>query len=1321
MATSAGLAPMPPFDPDTALGADVSCRWKVWLEDFETFLVASDINDDKRKRALLLYQAGSRVREIFRHLDNTGEDYKSACEKLTAHFQPQKNRIFEVYTFRQAIQGSGESIDQFHTRLRSLAQNCEFHDPDFEIQMQIVIGGKSSRLRKLALRDPDFKLSDMLIAGRREESSSFQAAQIEHRIEQNSLHSEKLNKISSNKFESRPRPKHCFNCGGEYPHTSVCPAKGKTCKACGKDNHFAKYCRSKQKSFQPINPLETAPDQGQPSDSESSSDSHYCYSTEHQNPVPKSTQPKANIFIEGQRIPMTVDTGATINVIDWETFKKINSVHLEPTTVKAFAFNSSEPVKLAGKFETVLETQKRYAVATVYVTQGKGGCLLSATSAQELGLVTLHLNNISTHQPNLAIDDIPIQRLIEKHTQLFEGLGKLKGKQIELVIDENVTPVMQPLRRIPFHARKKLEDALAELIAKDIIETVPDNDKAEWVSPVVLVPKPNDTVRLCIDMRVANQAIKRTRHPIPTRQDIALSLNGATVFSKLDLNEAYHQLELSSPSRHITTFNTHIGLYRYKRLNYGTNAAAELFQHALTEVLQGLSNVQNIADDIIVYGKTRAEHDEALAACLQKLEHNGFTLNFKKCRFLKSNLKFFGQIYSKDGVQADPDKINAFLNTPTPNTVSEVRSLLGMANYCSQFIPNFATITEPLRQLTKKGTAFLWNGSHQQAYDQLKAALTNSPVMSYFDTSKDTLLYVDASPVGISAILAQRDPDTLGEHVVCYGSRALTDVEKRYSQTEKEGLAIVWGIEHFHLYLFGKSFTLFTDHRALELIYNNPTSKPPARIERWLLRLQQYQFHVTYKPGSSNPADFMSRHPVQTLSEKVNIADEYVNAITSYALPNPQYISLKELQDATNDDAHLQAVRNALKTDLWNTDLTKAFGQIRHEITDDHSSQLLLRGTRIIIPTSLQKRIVKLSHLGHPGVAKTKALLREHVWFPHMDAAVEEEVRNCLSCQSMTRGNSPEPLQSRQMPDGPWQTVHVDFFGPLPNNIYCLVFIDSYSRYPEVEFVSSTSARAVIPVFDSIFARHGLPYKIVSDNGPPFQSEELRRYMGLLDIKHEHSTPLWPQGNSDVESFMRPLKKALTIANIERRPMQQELSKFLLSYRNSPHSTTGVPPSQLLFNRKIRGSLPQLNPGAKVIHKHKLAQEANQREKEKSRTYANRRRNVKSSNINIGDTVMVKETERRKLTPKFKIIPYIVIRKDGTKITAENEHHTITRNSSFFKKIPNRKYEDIDDDDDEYKIVRNMEKNGDIVRRSTRIRMPPEHYGNPVDSSAIRF
>ena len=509
--------------------------------------------------------------------------------------------------------------------------------------------------------------------------------------------------------------------------------------------------------------------------------------------------------------------------------------------LKHFAYNAKNPVKFAGKFEAIIETRKRVAVATIYVAKTpNSGNLISSTTAQDLGLISLHINKITESK------DTKINKIIAKHSKVISGLGKLKGKQIKLSIDQTQSPKAQPQRRIPYHIREKVESALEELENNDIIERVPENQPTPWVSPIVVVPKKDGNVRLCVDMRMANGAIKRVRHPIPTVEDISLELNGAQWFSKLDLSQAYHQLELDEGSRYITTFSTHVGLFRYKRLNYGTNAAAEIVQFTLQQQLQGLTGVRHIADGTIVYGMTRQEHD-IIDKCLQRLFDRGLRLNQEKCSFLSRTLKFFGQIFSANGTQPDPVRVKDLQDAPKPTSVHDVRSLLGMANYSARYIDNFATITAPLRDLTKKNTKFEWNEIHQQAFDKLTTALLSAQCMAYFDTQKDTYITVDASPVGISAILSQKTTGQNDDKVISYACRALTQVERRYSQTEKEALSIVWGVEHFHLYLYGKEFTLITDHKPLEVIYGTKKATSSAHIERWVLRLLPYSFKVVYR------------------------------------------------------------------------------------------------------------------------------------------------------------------------------------------------------------------------------------------------------------------------------------------------------------------------------------------------------------------------------------------------------------------------------------------------------------------------------------------
>ena len=1134
MMSSISLHPMPEFNPDTEVGASLAALGKTWLADFDMFLAASGITDATRKRALLLYQAGARVREIFAQLDDTGnvDAFDTAKQKLTAYFEPQKNRRYDVYIFRKAFQGPNETLDQYYTRLRTLADPCEFADLDFELEEQIIIGGLSSRIRKQALRDPKYDLKAMLLDGRRDEMSRFQSKEIEGKPE----FREETNQVSV-------VARKCRNCGGTHNHYSPCPAQGLECHHCGKPIHFAKVCRGKSKAGRkPTKPPHRKPARAQSrttlkplthSDSDSDSE-EYLYPVQSK----QTARPHAKITVSGHSFDIMVDTGASINVIDRSSFSHMSDVALAHTKTKAFAYNSSQPVHFVGKFQALVQTKKRYTVATFFVVNDENsGNLMSAHTAQELGLISLHLNAVSVKaalrdNPLLPVTkDKALSEILAQHKEVFHGLGKLKEKKIVLNIDETVQPTVEPQRCVPYHIREKVKVAVKELEKDGVIEKVPPTQATPWISAIVEVPKRDGSVRICVDMRKANKAIKRVRYLIPTVDKISQELNGAKFFSKLDLAQAYHQLELDEKCRFITTFSTLIGLYRYKRLNFGTNAAAEIFQHTLQTALHSLPGVRNLADDIIIFGKTRNDHDQALLSCLRRLSDNGLTLNAAKCKFLTPSLSFFDQIVSAKGTQPDPARISDLQNAQTPQNVHEVRSFLGMTNYSSRYIPDYATITDPLRALTKKDVRFRWTAAQQEAFDHLKIALTHAPVMHYFDTTKETTLTVDASPVGISVILSQKDDRSNDSHTIPYASRALTQVEQRYSQTEKEALSIVWAVEYFHLYLYGCSFTLTTDHKPLEVIYGNASSKPSARIERWVLRLQPYNFSVVYKPGKDNSADFLSRHPTfESVSKHANMADEYVNLLTLAAVPKA--MTMREIQTATNTDKILQSLRAAIRCNMWDSDLVKPYKNIKEELTVTMQN-VILRGSRIIIPESLQQRAIDLAHDTHQGLVKTKALLREKVWFPGIDRMVKETIDNCIACQATCRPNPPEPLQMSDMPQGPWQKVHADFYGPLPSGEHLLVIVGLYSRYPEVEIVRSTKASCVIPKFDKIFSTHGIPISMSTDNGPPFNSAEYSRYLKALGINEDHSTPKWPQGNAEVERCNQPLNRALTTATLE--------------------------------------------------------------------------------------------------------------------------------------------------------------------------------------------
>ena len=402
-----------------------------------------------------------------------------------------------------------------------------------------------------------------------------------------------------------------------------------------------------------------------------------------------------------------------------------------------------------------------HKLSTIHVLQGSHGSLLSYKTTINLGILDLYVYHIA----DTSADH---EQLVHQYPNLFHGIGKLQGVEVALHIDPTITPVAQQARRIPFHLHKKVEEELEHLEQHGIIEKV--DGPTPWVSPLVLIPKKNGDVRICVDMRMVNKAINRERHPTPTVDDLIHILNGAMMFSKLDLRAGYHQLVLAPESRYITTFATHKGLCRYTRLNFRTNLASEIFQKVINEQICDISGTLNISDDVIVFGKTQAEHDAALTAVFRKFSEVNLTLNRKKCEFNKKSITFFGFVFSGKGILLDPKKVEAIKNAQPPTMTSGVRSFLGMATYCAKFIPNFSDISEPLRELTKKDVQFQWLEQHEQSFNKIKELLTSAKVMAYFDPNKQTELVTDTSPSGLSAILMQKTPDQEDGRVVAYAS-----------------------------------------------------------------------------------------------------------------------------------------------------------------------------------------------------------------------------------------------------------------------------------------------------------------------------------------------------------------------------------------------------------------------------------------------------------------------------------------------------------------------------------------------------------------------
>ena len=405
-----------------------------------------------------------------------------------------------------------------------------------------------------------------------------------------------------------------------------------------------------------------------------------------------------------------------------------------------------------GQFHSEVSVSKAN-VAANFIVVDSGRCYLGYSTATDLGILRVDpMGTLGTGNCN-TVDDTLLGELKAKYPSVFQGIGKLKDYRLKLHIDPSVTPVVQKMRRVPFSIKDKVTTKVNELLEKDIIEKV--EGPTVWVSPVVVAPKPSGDIRLCVDMRRANEAIIWERLPIPTIDEVLESLNGSGVFSKLDLRWGFHQIELDPESRDITAFATHDGIFRYKRLSFGVNAAPEKYQHIITQSMAGLQGVANIADDLIVHGRDTEEHDKNLHGVLQRLSEKQLTLNAEKCTFRMSKVVFMDLLLSKHGVGPTKEKVRAIAEASQPQTPSEVRSFLGLIGFSARFIPDFATTADPLRKLARKGEPFVWGVKQEQSFQRLKSQVASAPALAYFDKDMPTRAIADASPVGLGAVLVQ--------------------------------------------------------------------------------------------------------------------------------------------------------------------------------------------------------------------------------------------------------------------------------------------------------------------------------------------------------------------------------------------------------------------------------------------------------------------------------------------------------------------------------------------------------------------------------------
>ena len=707
-------------------------------------------------------------------------------------------------------------------------------------------------------------------------------------------------------------------------------------------------------------------------------------------------------------------------------------------------------------------------------------------------------------------------------------------------------------------------------------------------------------------------------------------------------------------------------------------------------MLDGLEGIVQIKDDVVVHGKGQ-QHDIRLRLVLERFRKYNVTLRPEKCKFGRPEVLWFGNIYSRQGMSPDPTKVKIIKDWPAPEDKSAVKSFLQTVQFCSTYMrmgagETYSDVTKPLRRLTQHGVRFKWDQECQDCFEKLKVTLCSDTVMVNYDTSRSTRLYVDHGPDGVAACVTQRY-DVPGKREpewrpVTHTSRALKAAEKSYSKVEGESLGVLSGIMTNKMYLYGTKFEVVVDHRPLVSFYNSKNRSAPVRVDRHRSKLLGFRFKVKYEPGSSNPCDYGSRHSVpdrkHTRQEREELGIEDEEEDSEFAVNRliednlPEAVTKEMLQQAVKDDKELRTVFEDVRVGKMSPTTTASYySKVFEELTAWDG--VLLKGEQLVIPPSLQADVIALAHEGHGGgEGLTIRLLRERVWFPRLARLTKEYVASCHPCTASVPGNAPAPITTRPMPEGPWLEVAVDFKGPIggPRGFYLHTVIDTYSRYPEVAVVSSTSFDKLKPKLDETWARHGYPEKVIHDGGPPYNSHEWRKYAKRSGFISDLCTPEHPQSNGLVEKFNASLVKVTHAALAEKRDPKEAVQKFLMMYRSTPHSTTGKTPSQLLMNRKLRLKVPSFIPGPDSAD-HREAKMMNREAKLKQKSYADKHRRARERKVEVGDSVLIRQ-KKTTTKPPWNPDPFKVIEVKGTQIMGKRGEERKTRNVEKFKVLKER-------------------------------------------------
>ena len=812
--------------------------WSSYIERLQQYFIANKVKEDKL-RAILLSVSGAPTYKVIRNLaaprKPTAFTFGELVEFVQSYYSPAPSTIVQHYNINTRVQKEGESVVEFVAELKKLLEHCQFNATlEDMLRDRLVCGIRDSRTQERLLSEPDLSFKKAYDICMATEMAEKNARDLQPKSQARSP-TQAVLAVNLSKSQ-RGGSLKCFRCNSTQHLAPKCPHKSTDCHHYGKKGHLARACCSAKKQKAPHNPRKTKFSQsqqthhlGESGGEEEEQDTSYmlCNVSSPRNPPLRTT-----VILNGREVVMEVDTGAAVSVISEETYRqtwKNNPPALQPSAAKLKTY-TGETLTVLGTINVLTQYAGQEEQLDLLVVDGSGPTLLGMNWLSKIHLGWQKIAKLSCEGKS------DLEDVLQKHGPIFrEELGLVKGVTARLQVESEATPIFFKAHTMPYALRGKIEQELQRLEKQGVLEKV---EFAEWAAPIVPVTKPDGSVRICGDYKVTvNKVAKLDTYPLPRIEDLFASLAGGKQFTKLDLAHAYQQIPLEEESKQYVVINTLRGLYKYNRLPFGVASAPAIFQKTMDNLLQGLKKVTVYIDDILVTGSTQEEHLKNLEEVLTRLQRAGIQLKRSKCAFMLPSVEYLGHIISTEGLH------------PTAE------------NYYSRFLSNLSSVLAPLYQLLQKNKSWSWGKTQSQAFQEAKEAIASSKVLTHYDPELPLILECDASPYGVGAVLSHKMKDGL-VRPIAFTSRSLTQAEKNYAQLDKEGLAIIVGIKRFHQYIYGRNFTIYSDHKPLQHIFNETKPIPTmasARIQRWGLILNAYNYTIVYKPGSYIPnADLLS-------------------------------------------------------------------------------------------------------------------------------------------------------------------------------------------------------------------------------------------------------------------------------------------------------------------------------------------------------------------------------------------------------------------------------------------------------------------------------